>query len=191
MQFSQKIIIFFFVVMLIQMAGFGIYLKRKNCSIGGKPPIDKTLFKFGKSAMGITWLSLFVQACGWIDLTIIQRTEILTFASVFVFITGFIFQFIAYFELDKNLKFGIPKQKEDYATLKMSRIYRISRNPMYFGFNLMTLSSCCYVLNPIIWISAIFTFFVHHQIILKEEDYLNKRFSEKWRVYSDKTRRYL
>jgi len=99
---------------------------------------------------------------------------------------------VAYANLGKNLKFGIPgKQEQEQATLKTDGIYRISRNPMYVGFYLMTLAACLYVLNPVVWVMALFSIFVHHKIVLKEEHFLSQRFGEQWAAYTRKARRYL
>ncbi len=192
MELDQIIIIVCFVVMWIQAAGFGIYLKKNHWSMSGVPPINKVLFKFAKACMMLTWVSLFVEGAGLVQLSLWDRSGAAIALSIVFLISGTILQLGAYFELGHNLKFGIPSRDEEKrATLKVTGLYRISRNPMYVGFYFLMLSACFYVLNPVVWIFSIFAFIVHHQIVLKEESFLEKRFGSRWKVYSDKVNRYL
>ncbi|MBN2237399.1 MAG: isoprenylcysteine carboxylmethyltransferase family protein, partial [Bacteroidales bacterium] len=101
-------------------------------------------------------------------------------------------QLLSYVNLGKNLKFGIPDSEEQKkAILKTTGLYSFSRNPMYVGFFLMTIASCLYVLNPLIWVLSLFTLIVHHLIVLKEENFLKQTFDKEWFEYSKKVQRYV
>jgi protein-S-isoprenylcysteine O-methyltransferase Ste14 len=192
MQPHQIIIISTFTLMAFQMIGFGVYLKVKKISMGGLPPITKVLFQLTKAAMMLTWVGLFVQVTGRMDLSFFPQSSFLMITSVVLFVAGSALQFISYIYLGKNLKFGIPDAKEKAsATLKKNGIYRFSRNPMYLGFGLMMLGSSLYTLNPFIWILTLFALGVHHLIVLKEEAYLKKRFGLQWDQYAYTVRRYI
>jgi protein-S-isoprenylcysteine O-methyltransferase Ste14 len=190
---DQIIILGGFAVMFIQMLGFGIFLRRHNLSLAGATPIHKALFKSAKAAMFITWTALFVQATGIVDLTMFNRANAATVLAVVFFVPGVVLQLWAYFELGKNLKFGIPHgaEEEAAATFKTSGLYRFSRHPMYVGFFLMLLAACLYVLQPVVWVLSSYAGWVHHQITLKEEQFLEKRFGAEWQTYISKVRRYL
>jgi protein-S-isoprenylcysteine O-methyltransferase Ste14 len=73
----------------------------------------------------------------------------------------------------------------------MAGIYRISRNPMYVGLHLLTLSSMVYTLHPLIILAGFFSFLVYHLIILGEEKFLAGRFGAPYLKYKQKVRRYL
>lgn len=178
--------------MLLQMLGFSVFLKMHKLSIGGVSPISPILFKMAKVAMFLCWVSLLIQALGVYNLSISYKSNILGVIAVFVWGIGVVIQLMAYLNLGENLKFGIPnKQEQENATLKVNGVYSISRNPMYLGFYLMTLASCIYVLNPIVWALALFTIIVHHSIVLKEEDFLKESFGKKWEDYRHKVWRYI
>jgi len=55
------------------------------------------------------------------------------------------------------------------------------------GFFLLLLSACLYVLHPVLWIFTLFSAWVHHKIVLKEEQFLGKRFGAEWSNYAEKT----
>jgi len=138
MKTDQIIIISSFIAMAVQIIGFGIFLRRNNLSIGGVPPINKTLFKTAKTAMMLIWLSLFIQAIGSVDLSFFDTPDFLRNMAAGLTAAGMFIQFISYLYLGKNLKFGIPDTNEKKtATLKTNGIYRFSRNPMYVGFYLL------------------------------------------------------
>lgn len=181
-----------FVMIIMQMIVFAIFLRINKISASGSSPINPILFRFGKITMFICWASVFVQSTGSYNLQLWGQNMLLPIIAVAVFLVGFAIQVIAYFNLGKNLKFGIPgKQEQEQATLKTEGIYYISRNPMYAGFYLMTVASGLYVLNPIIWALAIFTIMIHHSIVIKEEKFLKERFGHDWEKYISEVRRYI
>ena len=192
MKSDQIIVLASFVVMWLQTVAFSIYLKKRHWSMAGTPPINKALFKIAKACMMLSWMGLFLEGTGLVPLSLWERPDAATVLSILFLIAGAALQLGAYFELGHNLKFGIPSQKEEKeATLKVTGLYRFSRNPMYVGFYLLMLGACFYVLNPVVWIFSIFALIMHHRIVLKEELFLKKRFGNDWLDYSLKVRRYL
>jgi protein-S-isoprenylcysteine O-methyltransferase Ste14 len=85
-------------------------------------------------------------------------------------------------------RLGIPDEK---TVLKHSGIYRFSRNPMYVGFNLLTIAAMVYSLHPVILAIGIYSIFVYHLIIRGEERFLQARFGDAYRAYCAKVRRYI
>ena len=175
---DQIIIIAAFTVMFMQMIGFGIFLRINKLDISGAAPVHPALFKSAKAAMFLTWLALFIQATGLVNFSLLDRSEAATVLAVILFLPGAALQLWAYFELGKNLKFGIPNGAAETAaaTFKTTGLYRFSRNPMYMGFYLMLLSACLYVPHPAVWLFSLFAVWVHHKITEKEELFLDKRF---------------
>lgn len=76
--------------------------------------------------------------------------------------------------------------------LVISGPFRFSRNPLYLGVTLLyaglTLQLNAFwpwlTLLPALW-------FVHHRIILREEEYLENKFGEEYRAYKKRVRRWL
>lgn len=191
-EYGAIIIIVLFCLVIFQIISFGIYFRNRKISVKGISPVHPVLFITAKSAGLLCWISLFVQATGIFNLSYLDRNEYITVFTVLIYGAGCIFQFISYLNIGHNLKFGIPDENQQKSsTLKVDGLYRYSRNPMYVGFFLMIIASCVYIFNPLIWILSLFTIIVHHNIVLREEMFLQTTFGEEWTVYSKQVRRYL
>jgi protein-S-isoprenylcysteine O-methyltransferase Ste14 len=83
---------------------------------------------------------------------------------------------------------GLPTEK---TILKTNGIYRFSRNPMYFGFNLLTIASMLYWININVIILGIYSIIIYHLIILGEEKFLEERFGDEYFSYKKIVRRYI
>ena len=192
MKFDSIIIISIYILMVVQMAAFGVFLRKKGRSIGGVAPVNRILFGTAKIAMFLVWLAMCFQATGKFNLIMFDRPLTLTIISVGIFLAGYLLQLISYLNLGLNLKFGIPDEEEgDEAVLKTDGFYSLSRNPMYTGFLMIIAGASLYVLNPLIWLLSIYTAVVHHQIVLKEEKFLAARFESSWTEYASVVRRYI
>ena len=62
---------------------------------------------------------------------------------------------------------------------------------MYLGLFMITIGSVLYYPNWLTIILAIETIFLHHRVVLAEEDFLAKTFNKKWDDYKKQTNRYL
>jgi protein-S-isoprenylcysteine O-methyltransferase Ste14 len=103
-------------------------------------------------------------------------------------ISGFLLIILSSVVLGNSIRIGLP---EEGTQLKTSGIYRYTRNPMYVGFHMVTLSAMIYSLNPWIIFPGLYSFYVYHLIILGEEKFLEKRFGEKYILYRQMVRRYI
>jgi protein-S-isoprenylcysteine O-methyltransferase Ste14 len=83
---------------------------------------------------------------------------------------------------------GLPKED---ITLKTGGIYKASRNPMYVGFDLVTISSIVYSGNLLIAVMGVYSIIIYHAIILGEEKFLASRFGEEYADYKKKVGRYI
>ena len=70
-------------------------------------------------------------------------------------------------------------------------VYRVSRNPMYLGFYLVTLASLVSVPHPVNIGCGLVGVYVHHRIVLAEERSLLKEYGASYEAYSRRVRRYL
>jgi protein-S-isoprenylcysteine O-methyltransferase Ste14 len=70
-------------------------------------------------------------------------------------------------------------------------MYRLSRNPVYCGFHLLTLGAVLYTLSPIVAILGGIAIVVHHRIIHAEETHLERELGQEYRRYRSSVPRYL
>jgi protein-S-isoprenylcysteine O-methyltransferase Ste14 len=153
----------------------------------GKTTINPFLFYSGKIAGYINWIVLILFL---VDINLTDRisnrfTEYLSYAIILISIFLIVFSLI---NLGSSTRLGLPSEN---TVLKTKGLYKISRNPIYLGFNLLTLSSILYTLNFWIILTGIYSIVVYHLIILGEEKFLESRFGQDYINYKRKVRRYL
>ena len=150
----------------------------------GKSPINPLLFFTGKIGGYLTWAVAIhsVVSNGVYDINRFRLFVSITFAVI-----GFIFLVLSSIYLGKNVRMGIPLKE---TKLKTEGIYKISRNPMYIGLHLITLSSIVYTMNIYLFIIGLYSVYVYHLIILSEEKFLSSRFGGNYLNYKQKVRRY-
>lgn len=145
------------------------------------------MFYSGKISSYITWIVLLLMLSGipLLDRIIWNYND---FISYILLVTGLCFTIISMINLGKSTRLGLPS---DATMFKTEGLYRISRNPMYVGFNLLTIASMMYTLN--VWIAAIgiYSIVTYHCIILGEEKFMEGRFGTEYIEYRNKVRRYL
>ena len=153
----------------------------------GKATINPFIFYSGKIIGYFTWIGLLLAI---LHIEIIPKCSF-TFSyyiSYGLLISGLLLALTSLIQLGRSTRFGLPTRKTMFRT---SGIYRFSRNPMYLGFDLITIASMIYFLTPLIIIPGIYSITVYHFIILGEEKYLETAFGEDYREYKSKVRRYI
>ena len=90
--------------------------------------------------------------------------------------------------LGKSTRLGLPTENTNF---KNGGLYRVSRNPMYVGFNLLSIASLVYLQSILVLIAAAYSIAIYHFIILAEEKFLLQRFKLQYQQYFRKVRRYL
>ena len=153
----------------------------------GKPPIQPILYFTGKTAGYLAWLFFFLtfMRFGFERYYASFLTGLLT---VIFLSTGCLMLILSSVFLGNSIRIGLPVEE---TRLKTGGIYRYTRNPMYVGFHMVTLSAMIYSLNPWIILPGFYSFYVYHLIILGEEKFLEKRFGEKYILYRQTVRRYI
>ncbi len=155
--------------------------------IVGKTTIHPVWFYSGKTAGYLTWIALFLSISQIVDFRQVH-SRVLEYLSYATLLAGLIISTLSIVNLGRSTTLGIPTTK---TMLKQTGLYRISRNPMYVGFNLLTISSIVFHLNIVILICGIYSIFVYHLIVLGEESFLEKEFSQGYLAYKSRVRRYL
>lgn len=153
----------------------------------GKATINPAIFYSGKVMGYFTWIGLIL-AILHIEILSKRSFTFSNYISYGLLISGLLLALTSLIQLGRSTRFGLPTRKTMFRT---SGIYRFSRNPMYLGFNFITIASMIYFLTPLIIIPGIYSITVYHFIILGEEKYLETAFGEDYREYKSKVRRYI
>ena len=153
----------------------------------GKTTINPLMFYSGKISGYITWIILLGSFLNVIPRSGFQNIYLQRF-SIFILVVGLIIVTISLVNLGKSTRLGLPTEN---TTLKTNGIYRFSRNPMYFGFNLLTIASMFYCINIVLLILGTYSMITYHLIILGEEKFLEERFTDEYFAYKKKVRRYI
>ena len=152
----------------------------------GNTTINPLVFYTGKFSGYFTWIILILAFFN-VELFDINEFNFNKVFSIVLLTTGLIFTTISLINLGKSTRLGLPTEK---TTFKTKGLYKISRNPMYVGFSLITLSSIFYTLNIWIALLGIYSIIVYNLIILGEEKFLETRFGNEFIDYKTKVRRY-
>lgn len=112
----------------------------------------------------------------------------LNWAGIGMGLLGVLIFIAAMATMRNNWRAGIPAK--DKTELVTTGIYRFSRNPAFFGFDLVYLGLLLAFFNPVHLIFALFAVGMLHLQILQEEAFLAKSFGKKYMEYKAKTGRY-
>ena len=153
----------------------------------GKATINPIIFYTGKISGYLTWIILLLMLFG-IELVDNKPTIVMQSVSVFILLIGLIFTVVSLINLGKSTRLGLPSNDTE---LKTNGLYKFSRNPMYLGFDFITLAAMIYAFHWIIIILGVYSLITYHLIIKGEEDFMTKRFGDEYNKYTMKVRRYL
>lgn len=151
----------------------------------GKEPINPLLFYSGKFSGYIIWALLLLSL---INTHSFNEINLQRWVAIVFLCAGLIFSIMSIINLGKSTRLGIPLEKTEFKT---NGIYKISRNPMYLGFNMLSVAAILYLNHFLVLIMGVFSIFVYHQIIIGEEKFLESRFSDEYLEYKKKVRRYI
>jgi protein-S-isoprenylcysteine O-methyltransferase Ste14 len=175
------------VIFLVLLFGGGALFRRKNIDMDGKPPINKVLFYASKYSIVIVWGAMVLESWG-VSIALVEVPGVMVWISLVLWISGFLLLFLGRVELGSSFRLGTPREE---TSLKVSGLYRFSRNPMYLGVYATVFASIIYTVNPVVIVVGVFVVAVHHKIILAEEEYMQKVFGQEYLEYSRRVRRYL
>lgn len=153
----------------------------------GKTTIHPVLFYSGKPCGYLLWVALLLDLFNVKVINGLHYYPMKVLACVLLSI-GLLFATISLVNLGKSTRLGLPSEA---TTFKTKGIYRFSRNPMYLGFNLITLAAVLSNLHFLTLFMGIYSMTIYHFIILGEERFLGSRFGEKYSNYKQKVRRYI
>ncbi len=153
----------------------------------GKPTLHPALFYSGKVAGYLIWIALLLSLFRVLDIRQFHVSGV-EYVSYVLLAAGLTISVVSMVNLGRSTTLGLPSKK---TAFRRSGLYRLSRNPMYVGFGLLTLSSMVFHLNIIIFVAGIYSLVVYHFVILGEERFLERQFGREYLDYRSRVRRYL
>ena len=117
----------------------------------------------------------------------IETQSILKCIAILIALVGLMIRFVTVATTPIGTS-GKNRKKQVADQLNTSGIYSIVRNPLYLANYLIWLGLSIYSLSYLlIIITSLFFFIIYEKIILVEEDFLTKKYQEKYEIYSAKT----
>ncbi len=156
-------------------------------NFSGKPTINPWLYFTGKTAGYLSWL-FYCLSVLHVGFERYYASPLTGTIAILMAASGFLLIILSSVFLGNSTRIGLP---EEETMLKTKGIYRYSRNPMYVGFHLVTLSGMVYTLNPCVILPGLFSFIIYHLIIQGEEAFLEERFGKEYMDYKQRVRKYL
>jgi len=153
----------------------------------GKPPIHPVPFYLGKVSGYVIWGILFLSIIGK-PLLEPSSTGLNPRFAYFIFASGLLISVISVYNLGRSTRFGLPVNETRF---KKGGLYKFSRNPMYLGFDLMSLAAMLYFMKISILFLGVFCIIIYHLIILSEERFLGERFGREYLDFKSNVRRYI
>jgi protein-S-isoprenylcysteine O-methyltransferase Ste14 len=117
------------------------------------------------------------------------NSGVISWFGIFLCFAGLVFLSLSLVSFGKSFRVGIDVERPD--KLVTTGIFAFSRNPIYVAFGLVLLGQFLVFPNWIMlgYLAAGFWLF-HHQV-LREEEFLSKRYGQEYTEYCDRVRRYL
>ena len=187
MPLTSSVVLIAFSILGLALILKGFLLKNKGLSVGGYPTIQSFYFYSAKVSLFICW-GLFMSKALLPSLGYIPTPAWLQWIAIAVQCIGCIFMIAGFFSLGDALKVGLPGEETKLMT---GGIYRISRNPLYFGVHLIAIASCIYFPDLANFGFAAYAIFCHHKIAIAEETFLSRKFGAAYEEYRRRVRRYL
>jgi protein-S-isoprenylcysteine O-methyltransferase Ste14 len=187
MLFHSYVVLADFTLLLVAFIWQVLRIRPDRSDWLGTAPIPRRYFYSAKVALFITW-GLFIVKAISPRLGYITVPGYLSWTAVGLLLAGSVIFMASIISLGTSLAVGLPEQT---THLKTGGFYRFSRNPVYLAVFLVSAGSCLYYPDLINVSLTIYGIYVHHQIILQEERFLEDRFGNDWSAYASRVRRYL
>jgi protein-S-isoprenylcysteine O-methyltransferase Ste14 len=152
----------------------------------GEPTINPFLFVSGKLSGYVAVLALIITLL--LGAKISERPLFAILGSGILLVSGLMLISVSILNLGSSISMGLPRER---TNLVKAGIYAHSRNPMYLGFDLVTISSIIFCQDTYIALLGIYSIVVYHLIILGEERFLKARFGRRYRDYLRSVPRYI
>ena len=155
--------------------------------IVGRTTIHPLVFYSGKLSGYLTWVLLGLDDLG---VRAVQgfHAVVLDYLSSMLLVVAAVFVVSSLVSLGKSTRLGLPTGRTE---LKTGGVYRVSRNPMYVGFDALTLAAILGTGNAVVLALGVYSMVVYHFIIAGEERYLSSVFGTAYAQYRASVRKYV
>lgn len=155
--------------------------------IVGRTTIHPLVFYSGKLSGYLTWVLLGFDYLG-VRAVHGLHAVVLDYLSYILLVVAAVFIISSLVSLGKSTRLGLPTGQ---TKLKTGGVYRVSRNPMYVGFDALTLAAILRTGNPVVLVLGVYSMVVYHFIIAGEERYLSSVFGTAYAQYRASVRKYV
>jgi protein-S-isoprenylcysteine O-methyltransferase Ste14 len=153
--------------------------------IVGKSPISLPVLVIGKIALFGCAFFPVVKALN-LD-SMLYDSSVTRAIGLTIYVLGLSVVIVSLIHLGQSAAVGIPERNTE---LKTHGMYRLTRNPVYVGAFITCVGSCLIAIHIMNFALFAIAIEVHHQIVMKEEEFLEKRFGLQWLSYTQQIPRY-
>jgi protein-S-isoprenylcysteine O-methyltransferase Ste14 len=177
------LLIFFLVIVVISRSVI------KKQSIIGRPPIPVFYFILAKMLVIVSLVFLLLKGLKINVNRVFGSLLYLDWIALVFLVIGTIILFLSAIQLNYDLIFGLSSSNKH--KLHTKGIYSISRHPFYLGFIFILFSSCLFTPHYVNIAAFLGTWFIHHIIMIKEEQFLFFHYGHEYKQYAEKVKRYI
>jgi len=117
------------------------------------------------------------------------RSEVISWVGVFLCFVGLVFMLLSLVSFGESFRVGIDIERPD--RLVRTGVFAFSRNPIYVAFGLVLLGQFLVFPNWIMLVYLAVGTWLFHRQVLREEEFLRKRYGQEYAQYCNRVRRYL
>lgn len=161
----------------------------KKQSIIGSPPIPVFYFILAKMLVLVNLAFLLLKGLKISIHRIFEPPWYIDLIALVFLVIGTIILILSTFQLNNDLIFGLSSSNKH--KLHTRGIYSISRHPFYLGFIFILFSSCLFNPNYVNITAFLGAWFIHHIIMVKEEQFLRSHYGQEYQQYAEKVKRYI
>jgi protein-S-isoprenylcysteine O-methyltransferase Ste14 len=179
------------VVLLLGMVGARVLLMRRAGIQAMKfGEIDKKDFLIPPFAL-FYFYSVFAAVFHWPAASRQEffQSAIVSWIGALLCFAGLILLFLSLVSFGKSFRVGIDPDHPD--KLVTTGVFAFSRNPIYAAFGLVLLGEVLVFSNWILLVYLLAASWLIHRQILREEEYLSKRYGQEYEEYCSRVGRYL
>jgi protein-S-isoprenylcysteine O-methyltransferase Ste14 len=172
--------------MVVAIVGRAVVTKQK---IIGKPPIPVPFFLLAKILVMVNLSFLLLRGFMITAGRIFEPIPFVDLFALVFLILGTTILFLSTVQLNRDLIFGLSDSESH--KLQTKGLYSISRHPFYLGFIFILFSSCLLYPHYINFAAFAGAWFIHHIIMVKEEQFLSSVYGEEYNLYKARVKRYI
>jgi protein-S-isoprenylcysteine O-methyltransferase Ste14 len=117
------------------------------------------------------------------------QSEMIAWAGAVLCLAGLLLMFSSLVSFGRSFRVGIDTEHSD--KLVTTGVFAFSRNPIYVAFALILLGQFLVITNWILLVYLAAGVWLFRRQVLREEDYLKKRYGEEYAEYCRQVRRYV